>query len=130
MIDKYKPLKKLAIGVTTETLHGPIPTKTTMDLATGVLALLDEFEKSPSQIRKLVEIRGLTIISVLLNFVDWVKVHPQLLSEKERGKLVVEFLESHSTEKSHLLKAEDICKRLEIPFLGEDNENTNPLQNR
>jgi hypothetical protein len=44
MINKYEPLKKLAEGVTRETLHGTIPTKTTMELAIGILALIEELD--------------------------------------------------------------------------------------
>lgn len=62
------------------------------------------------------QLRGLVIISALLNFVDWLNSQDYLTiyGEAERGKLVVSFLESHSKDKNYFLQASDIAKRLKI----------------
>lgn len=68
--------------------------------------------------------RGLVIISALLNFTDWMNKESKLslmhYSKKERGKLVREFLEAHSEGKNYFMCAEDIAKRLGVPFNAED----------
>jgi hypothetical protein len=99
-------LKKLATSLLTETLHGPIPTKTTMTLAEGIVEHILTHEQ-----------RGLVIISVLMNFVDWLdKENVIALSPKDRAGLVKLFLETHSGEKNYFLCAEDIAERLGVPF--------------
>lgn len=63
------------------------------------------------------EQRGLVIMSALLNFADWLADEKILLANKsQRGQLVKRFLASHSEGKSYFLKAEDIAKRLGVPF--------------
>lgn len=68
-----------------------------------------------------VEQRGLVVMSALLNFVDWLDnskgvIH---LPEKERGALIVEFLESHSEGENYFKQAEEIAERLSGPFKKE-----------
>jgi hypothetical protein len=41
-VDEVQKLGNLAKSLLTETLHGPIPTKTTMTLAEGIVNLLKE----------------------------------------------------------------------------------------
>lgn len=99
-------IKQLANDCLTMTLHGSIPTRTTMELAQ---AIVNEPIDS-------VEQRGLVVMSALVNFVDWCDKPICLLSKKERGKMVLDFLSQHSKEKNHFLQAESIAKRLAIPF--------------
>lgn len=110
MPSRYDPVKKLAKDVTTETLHGVIPTKTTMELATGVIDMATELEWRTQN-------SGLIIISALLNFADYLRdQHLLMVSEQGGGKLVMKFLDGHSHEKTYLKKGEDIAKRLGVPF--------------
>ena len=61
--------------------------------------------------------RGLVIISALLNFVDYLEKRSIIThNEQRRGELIREFLESHSPENNYFMCAEDIAKRLGVPF--------------
>jgi hypothetical protein len=68
--------------------------------------------------------RGLVIMSALLNFIDWLGTQgvlvtnvPEVEAEQLRGKLVLEFLKSHSESDGYFKQADDIAKRLGEPFI-------------
>lgn len=65
--------------------------------------------------------RGLVIMSVLINFVDWLDRKQLLprLSETERGKLVLKFLDAHSKGENYFMQAEQIAEILGEPFQGD-----------
>lgn len=65
--------------------------------------------------------RGLVIMSALINFMDYLESQGILtdLSPKTKGKIIKEFLESHSSKRNYFLQAEDIAERLSIPFKNE-----------
>ncbi len=107
---QFDEVRKLAELATTETLHGSIPVKTTMELATGIIDMGTEIDWRTQN-------SGLVIISAMLNFADYLRDKRLLIvSEKGAGKLVKEFLEGHSSEKTYLKRGEDIAKRLGVPF--------------
>ena len=71
--------------------------------------------------------RGLVIMSALISFVDWLHAQgvlvtnvPEAEAKQLRGKLVREFLASHSEGKNYFMRAEDIAERLGEPFQNED----------
>jgi hypothetical protein len=105
-IDK---LRDLATKVTTETLHGHIPVRTTMELATGILGFTDP---------KVIEHRGLVIMSALVNFIDWLYDETDVIrsTESDGGQLVRQFLESHSDKRNYFVCADEITERLGEPF--------------
>lgn len=68
-----------------------------------------------------VERRGLTLISALINFVDWLDRKQLLprLSEQERARLVLKFFDAHSTGENYFMQAEQIMEILGQPFSAE-----------
>lgn len=70
--------------------------------------------------------RGLVIISVLLNFADWLDAQGVLVTNVSksraaqlRGELVKDFLAAHSEGENYFMQAEQIAERLAIPFEGD-----------
>lgn len=67
------------------------------------------------------EQRGLVIISVLINFVDYLEKRRIIThNETRRSELVREFLASHSNEKNYFMSADEIAKKLGVPFENAD----------
>lgn len=63
------------------------------------------------------EQRGLTLISALINFVDWLDAQGELcVSEHDRGQLVLQFLAAHSKGENYFMQAEQIMEILGQPF--------------
>lgn len=66
------------------------------------------------------EQRGLTLISALINFADWLHAE-ELLSvddERERAQLVLRFFAAHSEGENYFMQAEQIMEILGTPFQG------------
>lgn len=66
--------------------------------------------------------RGLTLISALINFVDWL-YSDGLLSvedERERAQLVLRFFDAHSRGENYFMQAEQIMEILSKPFQEEE----------
>lgn len=61
--------------------------------------------------------RGLVIISVLINFIDWLNSEGVVqLSERKRGELVKQFLDAHQEGENYFLQAEQVAEILGVPF--------------
>lgn len=64
------------------------------------------------------EQRGLTLISALINFVDWLNREGLLrsLPDQERARLVLKFFDAHTKGENYFLQAERIMEILGEPF--------------
>ena len=64
------------------------------------------------------EQRGLTLISALINFADWLHAEGLLITsgERKRARLVLKFFDAHSEGESYFLQAEQIMEILGKPF--------------
>lgn len=61
--------------------------------------------------------RGLTLISALINFADWLESQGELTAtEHDRGQLVLKFLDAHSKGENYFMQAEQIMEILGKPF--------------
>lgn len=67
------------------------------------------------------EQRGLTLISALINFVDWLDREGLLksLSDRERARLVLKFFDAHQPGENYFMQAEQIMELLGEPFAKE-----------
>lgn len=65
--------------------------------------------------------RGLTLISALVNFADWLDSEGLLksLPEQERARLVLKFFDVHTRGGNYFMQAEQIMEVLGTPFQGE-----------
>lgn len=65
--------------------------------------------------------RGLTLISALINFVDWLDSEGLLkpMPEQECAQLVLKFFDAHSRGQNYFMQAEQIMEILGAPFEGE-----------
>lgn len=73
------------------------------------------------------QLRGLTLISALINFVDWLDRGGLLksLPERERARLVLQFFDAHQHGENYFLQAEQIMEILGEPFVREESTNAN-----
>lgn len=64
------------------------------------------------------EQRGLTLISALINFADWLHAEGLLTvnDERERAQLVLKFFDAHSEGENYFMQAEQIMEILGKPF--------------
>lgn len=64
------------------------------------------------------EQRGLTLISALINFVDWLYSDGLLPveDERERAQLVLKFFDAHAKGENYFMQAEQIMEILGQPF--------------
>lgn len=77
------------------------------------------------------EQNGLVIISALINFVDWMAdEHILLANRHQRGEMVKRFLTSHSTDINYIKQADDIAKRLGVPFQSEKKKGESDARNK
>lgn len=67
------------------------------------------------------EQRGLTLISALINFVDWLHSKDLLAieDERDRARLVLKFFDAHSEGENYFMQAEQIMEILGQPFSAE-----------
>lgn len=68
--------------------------------------------------------RGLTLISALINFVDWLDREGLLksLSDRERARLVLQFFDAHQPGEHYFMQAEQIMEILGEPFAKESHD--------
>lgn len=64
------------------------------------------------------EQRGLTLISALVNFADWLHAEGLLSvnDERERAQLVLKFFDAHSRGENYFMQADQIMEILGQPF--------------
>lgn len=62
--------------------------------------------------------RGLTLISALINFIDWLDREGliDVPDEKKRAQLVTQFFDAHTKGEHYFLQAEQIMEILGVPF--------------
>lgn len=67
------------------------------------------------------EQRGLTLISALINFVDWLDREGliDVPDETKRARLVTQFFDAHAKGENYFLQAEQIMEIIGAPFQEE-----------